>query len=376
MNFKRMSKEQYLNVLKEQGIPEILLQQFRQKSTSEIEYLVNQFSSSENQIQLLSTFLGWRDYTVVYSNDKNSIIWSGELDGAFPNIPLPKLSPNPYDAIPSEGDTFTEIAMEWGDYIYVSLENTKVGPFTDSDQALLDVMLHMGPIEDMVILPGLKNGDIITQYPNKTTTSLPLGTKVVYLGFPTSNSAVKALLQDSKKQRRSKYRLIGSSLQDRRVDTEYAKSHTYGTEVEETTTCAYEIGANVKVEVGVPFFAKTEIDLSGKLARQYSWGNKVTNSDTITQTYKFSRPGKDYKYSDYAYAVYQLHSEYEIIFGSGFHTLLQNVQRIIGDSYALKNVQLVDNYSENQDTIYATQTPDPTPPSRRNLIQVIPPDAE
>nr|AEH76825.1 Cry55Aa2-like protein [Bacillus thuringiensis] len=326
--------------------------------------------------------------THVLHYSSNQLVDIGQ--GDVVNAPLPKLSNNPIDTPPSTGTAITKNPLNLQDYLTLTVTSTNIKSATDVRDAIIGILASFflyknnnipSPFHSIVDESNLNK---LIFYDSERNNFLDLGSSnpappgenniCFYISIP-SHIVKRDLLNESYVIRTTQYKYLDGSLQDRTISTDWKKTITTGSS--KTTTWGLTATQGMELswtEGGFPLPASAEQKITLSLEESYGQSNEYSTETSIEKNYHFDKPGSDYKYDQYRYAIYQLSTSYKLKDGCTLMNDLQNLNTVFGPGKFNANGKyftLKFNISDvlvPENTIYATQTPDPTP-SSLSLIQ-------
>ncbi|AGC39295.1 hypothetical protein ABE42_15940 [Bacillus thuringiensis] len=355
MNKKSITHEEFIRQLKEYNLDNNL-----NYHDPAVLKKINELLPADQQYDLISPTQDWYQFKTLYPISKNGVIISSNLDDSS-NVLVPELSENPYDPIPQSGKSTIQTAVRSPEALYIILTTNNSLSFGGGTNTMIATRIALLS----VTRPELYQAITKVNYVYKSGQTAPRNAPVAYIELSPNNSYVQTLLNDSHMKRTSSYELVGSSIARRGIETKWSKSHTSGVSDTDSWSLAVSAGIDIEWDVGIPLTASAKEKLSLSITGTYGQSTTVSSQDTITQEYTFAKPGKDYKYDDYAYAVYQLKSNYQFIAGDAFNNLINSLS--FGNQFSVHGDA---SYQYSTDTIFSTQTPDPTPTNEKSLIQV------
>ncbi|AUB67025.1 hypothetical protein CSW12_29555 (plasmid) [Bacillus cereus] len=311
--------------------------------------------------------------TPVYKNKLTKFDTDGDID---PGLPL--LPENPYNPIPDHGTAYVE-STDIGDTVYFKPFDTpqnNVLALGDSDDNTSQwaVVVDSKKYKSVgYFVQKQADGQIRVGYYNPEDLSLITDSNYAFAGVPgfgLSAEAKAKMQQDlnraygdiwdgtSKLKRETNYKLLpnASGLQDDASAFGYNQTLTSGVSTTNmfgiATTVGWKMGIKVSV---VPLVADVTSEISASLTASYQHTVNVSNQTSSQVKFDISRvDNPDYKYNDYAAAVYKIQTDYTLEPGKGLSRVVakQDLKDPVRTA-ALANT----NYAYEGSKYYFTVTP-------------------
>ncbi|MEK4418458.1 hypothetical protein [Bacillus sp. FSL K6-0268] len=269
--------------------------------------------------------------TPVYKNKLTKFDTDGDID---PGLPL--LPENPYNPIPDHGTAYVE-STDIGDTVYFQpFDNTTNG-------GLLGAR-----IKSLALIDGKKyptigyfiqkqaNGQIRDGYYNPADLSLIADSNHL-ADYGYTPSVIDAIQKDlnqtysviwdgtSKLKRETNYQLLpdASGLQNDAAAFGYNQTLTSGVSTTNMFGIATTVGWKIGLSAGIPGVVNVTSEISGSLTASFQHTVNVTKQTSSQVKFDISRvDNPDYKYNDYAAAVYKIQSDYTLLPGKGLSSII------------------------------------------------------
>ncbi len=273
--------------------------------------------------------------TPVYKNKLTKFDTASDID---PGLPL--LPENPYNPIPDHGTEYVE-STDIGDTVYFKpFETPKTNLVSLGDSTAYSWYTYVDSNKYQNIgyfVQKQSNGQIRVGYYNPEDLSLITDSNIYLEKTSTENR--DRLQQDlnqsygdiwdgtSKLKRVTNYKLLpdASGLQDDAAAFGYNQTLTTGVSTTNmfgiATTVGWKMGIKVSV---VPLVADVTSEISASLTASFQHTVAVTKQTSSQVKFDISRvDNPDYKYNDYAAAVYKIQSDYTLEPGKGLSRIIE-----------------------------------------------------
>ncbi|MEK4677717.1 hypothetical protein LW858_31320 (plasmid) [Bacillus cereus] len=305
--------------------------------------------------------------TPVYKNKLTKFDTDGDVD---PGLPL--LPENPYNPIPDHGTAYVE-STDIGDTVYFEpFANTIDGGVLGGKNIRFPSVIPSKKYPTIgYFVQKQANGQIRDGYYNPEDLSLITDSNHLS-DYGYTQAQIDLVQKDlnqtysviwdgtSKLKRETNYKLLpdASGLQNDAAAFGYNQTLTSGVSTTNmfgfATTAGWKMGIKVSV---VPLVADVTSEISASLTASFQHTVNVTKQTSSQVKFDISRvDNPDYKYNDYAAAVYKIQSDYTLLPGKGLSSIVgsqelqyDNAPRIAG----LANT----NYAYEGSKYYFTVTP-------------------
>ncbi len=293
----------------------------------------------------------------------------GDVD---PGLPL--LPENPYNPIPDHGTAYVE-STDMGDTVYFQ-------PFANtSNGGVLGAKIKaLAPIDGKkyptigYFIQKQANGQIRDGYYNPEDLSL-LADSNHLEDYGCNPSLIDTIQKDlnqtysviwdgtSKLKRETNYQLLpnASGLQNDAAAFGYNQTLTSGVSTTNmfgiATTAGWKMGIKVSV---VPLVADVTSEISASLTASFQHTVAVTKQTSSQVKFDISRvDNPDYKYNDYAAAVYKIQSNYTLLPGKGLSSIIASKDQDLNPAGMEQRIAALanPNYSYEGSKYYFTVTP-------------------
>ncbi|MGE6964179.1 hypothetical protein ACQKIW_30965 [Bacillus thuringiensis] len=298
-------------------------------------------------------------------------------DASWPQVPS-----DPSLPWPSSGSTILTSPVNEQNFINIPLVASRIILLSDWDNVksmIKNLIIKTFGLQNPIYLYNSDASLVDTSnplfgynlsYPSTNPQLIAKGTVLGYIGLETNNPANAKYLPGSSLERQTFYQLLSSDTVDRRIA--YHWEHEVSSGVTETfqhtfgTTVGFEISFT---EGGFPLPAKAEQKITASLSYTFGYSNAVTSGEITKQTFDFRVPGPNYQYQVYKCGVYQLNSKYKFKPGAPLLALADTLNNgfnevaglFIPSELPAVVVEFSIEYTYLEKSLYATQTPDPTP---------------
>lgn len=291
----------------------------------------------------------------LYKNGVKSTLYKDQnmqKSGPVSTTPgLPTLPANPLDGLPSEGTTVSETG-DMGDVLYFEGESKDGSKLPDGGNGKFYLKKRSNHNNDIEY--GMYDPKTYKLYPSNPEELIYGPEKDFYksLQDQTNQMFGKAFDGQTKVKRETRYKLVGSLLEDSSTAGTFNHTLVSGLNVTDQFGFSATLGWRISATEGgsvVP--ASVTQEMSGSLTTTYGHSITVTSSESIGKSVSVGKvDNPKYKYDQYMMAGYQLKSKYSVIPGDGLKAILKEQSQLKGLASSV--------YQYNQDVLYVGVTPD------------------
>ncbi|MGE6964276.1 hypothetical protein ACQKIW_31615 [Bacillus thuringiensis] len=310
------------------------------------------------------------------------------------NAPYPQVPADPYQPWPDSGMDVSQPAIQTQQFINIPIVSTRTISKDDWFQLAVQIIFtfeKMFGLNSSNILytydateiePKTPEGllRLLNAFPGGNSSLIPRGITVAYFALPTNVSQNQQYINGSTLIRTTKYKLLSNDTADRNIGYHWEHEVTSGITESFSHTIAATLGFSMSfTEGGFPLPAKAEQEISASLTYTFGYSNSYSNAETTKQVFDFHIPGRDYQYSIYKAGVYQLNSTYNFTPSQSLTNLVNQITASFANlgtgfqkynGYFIADLSTAYNYQDK--SLYATQTPDPTPNvDKEHVVQYV-----
>ncbi|KXY69579.1 MULTISPECIES: hypothetical protein [Bacillus] len=299
---------------------------------------------------------------------------------------IPELSKDPFDKIPLTSKSIHSSQINATDFLTLTLRSARDYPKGITNSLWNELLLICRKLvayffHSNMDIPILYNSYGIEIDLDRIMIAKPLNTIfkneiLLYISLP--NKYLKHSSENIQLMKYTSYKLLDSGLQDAKMETHWSQFITSGlnlnTLCEFLTVIGFEI-TNISEKTVIP--TSIEQKIRNYLNYIFNTNNTYITNQIKRKSYILKSVSSNYIYDKYAYAIYQLTTEYKLIVKNNLQNILTKINTAFKQEILFQQhfgnikLEIPQQYIVEADNLCIIRTPDPIVSKEYHSIQIM-----